>query len=101
MNKFIIVTVVACALIVAKATGEAVQLGSTTILMERSVHFLDVNGADVVIPPGLYAVEWTVEDQLRLRSLGSTFVAVLRTNATTHNKRIAKETAISVRIGPD
>ncbi|MFN0167939.1 MAG: hypothetical protein ACKV22_16055 [Bryobacteraceae bacterium] len=101
MNESINVVLVAFALTVATATRAAAQVDAPTVMIERSVHFLDVKGSDVVILPGVYVVEWTVEDQLRLRSLGSPFIAALRTNATTHNKRIAKETALSVRVGQD
>jgi hypothetical protein len=71
------------------------------VVIEQPVHFLDPAGGTVSVPPGLYLVESTAEDRLRLWSQERQYFGPLQTTTTSHSESVAEETALSIPVGED
>lgn len=68
---------------------------AATIVLDKAVHFVALNGDDVVVPSGAYSIE-TKEGWLRLNSGEAREALLLQAKESTHDEKVVEPIALSI-----
>lgn len=73
---------------------------AATIELDRAVHFVALNGDDVVVPSGAYSID-VAEEWQRLTSGEARDAPLLQTRRSSHDKHVEEPVALSIPSDQD